>query len=91
MRLDRFLWFVRLARTRSAAQSLAVAGHFRIDGRAITRVHATVRVGNVLTFAQGAHVRVVRVAGLPHRRGPAPEAAMHIVDLTPIDVATPEN
>jgi ribosome-associated heat shock protein Hsp15 len=74
MRLDRFLWFARLAKTRSAAQAIAAEGRMRIDGRAIDRAHAAVRVGNVLTFVCNGRVKVVRVAALPPRRGPAPEA-----------------
>jgi len=74
MRLDRWLWWVRLTKTRSAAQAIAADGRLRLDGRAIDRAHAAVRVGNVLTFAHGGRVRVVRVEALPTRRGPAPEA-----------------
>lgn len=82
MRLDRFLWFVRLARTRSAAQTLAAHSRLRIDGRAIDRAHAAVRVGNVLTFVYNDCVRVIRIAHLPTRRGPAPEARACYSDLT---------
>ena len=74
MRLDRFLWFVRLARTRSAAQAIAAHSRLRIDGRAIDRAHAQVRIGNVLTFLYNDRVRVIEVLTLPIRRGPAPEA-----------------
>jgi ribosome-associated heat shock protein Hsp15 len=74
MRIDLFLWYVRIARTRSLAQAMACDGHLRIDGRAIDRAHAPVRVGNILTFAQHGGVRVLRVEALPQRRGPAPEA-----------------
>jgi ribosome-associated heat shock protein Hsp15 len=73
MRIDRFLWFVRLAKTRSAAQAIAEKGRLRIDGRAIDRAHCPVRIGNVLTFAANDRVRVIRVEALPTRRGPAPE------------------
>jgi ribosome-associated heat shock protein Hsp15 len=74
MRLDRFLWFVRMAKTRSAAQAIAADGRVRIDGRAVDRAHAAVRIGNVLTFVCNGQVRVLRVAALPGRRGPSPEA-----------------
>jgi ribosome-associated heat shock protein Hsp15 len=87
MRLDRFLWFARLTRTRSAAQALAANGRLRIDGRAIDRAHACVRVGNVLTFAAGPHVRVLRVAALPPRRGPAPEAQSCYIEISDRDAA----
>ena len=76
MRLDRFLWFARLAKTRSAAQAIAAEGRMRIDGRPVDRAHAAVRVGNVLTFICNGRVRVVRVEALPARRGPAPEAQL---------------
>ena len=81
MRLDRFLWFARLSKTRSAAQALAMSGHLRIDGRAVDRAHCPVRVGNVLTFAQGLQVRVVRIVALPTRRGPPYEARALIDEL----------
>ncbi len=74
MRLDRFLWFARLAKTRDVAQALACDGHLRLDGRAIDRAHAPVRVGNILTFVHAGRVRVLRIEALPVRRGPAPEA-----------------
>ena len=85
MRLDRFLWWVRLAKTRSAAQAIAADGRMRIDGRAVDRAHAAVRVGHVLTYAAHGRVRVVRVAALPVRRGPAPEAQGCYHDLTAPD------
>lgn len=81
MRLDRFLWFVRLAKTRSAAQAIAAHSRLRIDGRAIDRAHAQVRIGNVLTFLYNDRVRVIRIAALPIRRGPAPEAQRCYEDL----------
>ena len=83
MRLDRFLWWVRLAKTRSAAQAIATDGRLRINGRPVDRAHATVRVGQVLTYAAHGGVRVVRVEALPHRRGPAPEAQGCYHDLSP--------
>ena len=82
MRLDRFLWFARLTKTRSVAQALASTGRLRIDGRTIDRAHASVRVGNVLTFVHHDRVLVVRIEALPHRRGPAPEARGCYQELT---------
>ena len=82
MRLDRFLWYARLAKTRTHAQALAGSGHLRIDGRAIDKAAAPVRLGNILTFAdhRGA-VRVLRVDALPVRRGPPAEARTCYADL----------
>jgi ribosome-associated heat shock protein Hsp15 len=83
MRLDRFLWWARLAKTRSAAQAIAEGGRLRLDGRAVEKASVAVRVGNVLTYAAHGRVRVVRVEALPVRRGPAPEAQGCYTDLTP--------
>ncbi len=74
MRLDRYLWWVRLAASRTVAQDIAEDGHLRIDGRAVDRAHAAVRIGNVLTFAAHGRIRVIRISALPVRRGPAAEA-----------------
>jgi ribosome-associated heat shock protein Hsp15 len=82
MRIDRFLWFTRLVKTRLRAQQLAAEGHLRLDGRVIDRAAAPVRVGNVLTFGLRGQVRVLRVEALPVRRGPAPEARACYVELT---------
>lgn len=82
MRLDNFLWFVRLAKTRTLAQAMACDGRLRIDGRRIERSAAPVRVGNILTFAHQQRVRVLRIEALPMRRGPAPEAQACYQELT---------
>ncbi|GGB28716.1 heat-shock protein Hsp15 [Sphingomonas metalli] len=82
MRLDRFLWWARLARTRTAAQTLAEDGRLRLDGRLIDRAHVAVRPGNILTYvAHGGRVRVLRVEALPRRRGPPAEAQLCYIDL----------
>ncbi|SFS03465.1 RNA-binding S4 domain-containing protein [Sphingomonas jatrophae] len=83
MRLDKFLWFTRLTKTRTLAQALAAEGHLRIDGRAVDRAHAEVRVGQVLSFPLHGRVRVLRVLALPARRGSAPEAQACYDDLAP--------
>jgi ribosome-associated heat shock protein Hsp15 len=82
LRLDKFLWFARIVKTRSAAQTLAAEGRIRIDGRVIDRAHAPVRVGDVLSFAHRGQVRVLRVESLPVRRGPPAEARSFYCELT---------
>lgn len=82
MRIDKFLWFIRLVKTRGQAQALAEQGHMRLDGRPIDRAHSAVRIGSVLTFALHGRVRVLRIDALPTRRGPAPEALACYTDLS---------
>jgi ribosome-associated heat shock protein Hsp15 len=83
VRLDKFLWFARLAKTRSLAQEVAASGHLRIDGRVVDRAHVMVRAGNVLSFPLHGRVRVIRIEALPARRGPAAEAQACYTDLSP--------
>lgn len=83
MRLDKFLWFARLTKSRALAQEIAAGGHMRIDGRTIDRAHANVAPGNVLSFPLHGRVRVIRIAALPARRGNAPEARACYEDLSP--------
>jgi ribosome-associated heat shock protein Hsp15 len=74
LRLDKFLWFARVVKTRSAAQALAEQGRLRLNGRVIDRSHAAVVVGDVLSFAVHGRVRVLKVQALPLRRGSPAEA-----------------
>ncbi|MEM8826067.1 MAG: S4 domain-containing protein [Pseudomonadota bacterium] len=81
-RVDKFLWFARLAKTRAEARRLAESRRLRIDGRVISRASACVRPGSVLAFTRADRVRIVRVEGLADRRGPYPEARRLYSDLT---------
>jgi ribosome-associated heat shock protein Hsp15 len=74
MRLDRFLFFIRLLKSRTLAQALLGEGRTRIDGRRVEKVSETVRIGATITLPLRGSVRVIRVVALPLRRGPAPEA-----------------
>lgn len=74
LRLDKFLWFARIVKTRSAAQTLAEDGRLRLNGRVVGKSHAAVQVGDVLSFAVHGRVRVLRIEAIPARRGPAAEA-----------------
>ena len=82
LRLDKFLWFARFAKSRALAQALAEKGRIRLSGRLVDRAHAPVRVGDVLSFAQRGAVRAIRVEQLPARRGPPAEARTLYTELT---------
>ena len=74
MRLDRYLFFIRLVKSRTLAQRLIEAGNVRIDGRRAHKASEEVRVGSVIALPLHGRVRVLRVLALPVRRGPASEA-----------------
>lgn len=74
MRIDKYLWFVRLARSRSVAQAMAARALIRLNGRRVDRAHVPVRCGDLLTVPLEHGVVAFRVLALPLRRGPAEEA-----------------
>lgn len=82
LRLDKWLWFARLAKSRSAAQTLCESRRLRIDGRVIDRASALVRAGAVVSFPKDDEVIVIKVEGLAERRGPYEEARQLYTDLT---------
>ena len=74
MRIDRFLFFIRLVKSRTLAQGIVEEGHVRIDGKRIEKCSEEVRAGSVIALPLHDRVRVLRVLNLPRRRGPAAEA-----------------
>jgi ribosome-associated heat shock protein Hsp15 len=74
LRLDKLLWFLRLAKTRGLAQARIAEGHLRLNGMRVVRAAQGVRVGDVLTVPLGGRVAVLELVAIPHRRGPAAEA-----------------
>jgi ribosome-associated heat shock protein Hsp15 len=74
LRLDRYLFFIRLVKSRTLAQATIQAGNIRIDGKRVAKTSEEVRVGSVVALPLHGQVRVLRVLALPQRRGPASEA-----------------
>lgn len=74
MRIDRFLFFIRLIKSRTQAQAVIEEGYVRIDGKRIEKASEEVRVGSVIALPIHGRVRVLKVLDLPTRRGPAGEA-----------------
>ena len=49
-------------------------GYVRIDGKRVEKPSEDVRVGSVVALPLQEKIRILRVLGLPERRGPASEA-----------------
>ncbi len=82
LRLDRWLWFARFFKSRSLAARVCADRRIRVNGAVVAKPDHRVRIGDVLTFPQGREIRVVRVAGIGSRRGPAVEARTLFDDLS---------
>ena len=87
-RIDRWLWCARFFKSRTIAARTCVDGKVRLNRRIVAKASVQVRIGDVLTFAQGREIRVVRVAALAERRGPASEARLLYAELGETAAAT---
>jgi ribosome-associated heat shock protein Hsp15 len=74
LRLDKYLWYARFARTRSMAARLCTEGKVTVAGITVQKPHQRVRVGDVVTVQQGRLIRRITILALGQRRGPADEA-----------------
>jgi len=83
IRLDKWLWYARMFKSRSLASKVCQAGKVRINRAAVAKASATVRVGDVLTLPQADRIRVLEILQLGTRRGPAEEARTLYNDLSP--------
>ena len=82
-RLDKWLWFARVVKTRSLAARLVTNGHVRLNARRIETPAKVVGPGDVLTIALEHRVRVLKIVAPGTRRGGFPEAALLFEDLSP--------
>jgi ribosome-associated heat shock protein Hsp15 len=81
-RIDKWLWFARIAKTRTLAAELVIAGKVRLNRVRVGKPSQIVRAGDVLTVAAGRSVRLLKVLGLGERRGPPPSARALYEELT---------
>nr|WP_282449458.1 RNA-binding S4 domain-containing protein [Roseibium sp. CAU 1639] len=83
MRIDKWLWYARVTKSRSLAQKLATSGHVRVNKDKIASASKTIKAGDVLTVALERRVLVLKVLALGTRRGPFEEARKLYEDLSP--------
>ena len=84
LRIDRWLWQARFFRSRAMAADQVSDGNIRVNGQRIAKPGYGVGYGDVLTFALGGRVRLIRVMALGQRRGPSGEARLLYEDLDPV-------
>lgn len=70
IRLDKWLWHVRLFKSRSLATDAVSGGKVKLDGERVKPAHE-VRVGQHVSVTQGDRAIEVEILALPLRRGPA--------------------
>lgn len=83
IRLDRWLHFTRLFKTRTLAADAIGGGGIRLNGRPCQKPAQMLHLGDTVTISVHGRVRVLRVLLLGERRGPATEAATLYEELGP--------
>ena len=81
-RLDKWLWFARVTKTRSLGSRLVADGRVRVNGKRIVDPAKKIRPGDVLTIALSRDVKVLRALAPGARRGPFQEAQKLYEDLS---------
>ena len=82
-RIDKWLFFARVAKSRSLAAKLAATGHVRVNREKVVQASHPVKPGDVLTITLDRRVLVYKILDSGVRRGPAAEARTLYEDLTP--------
>jgi len=83
VRVDKWLWYARFFKSRALASKACGKGRLRVNGVTTRKSHYQTKVGDILTFAKGEIVRVVKIEKLAERRGSFLEAQNLYDDLTP--------
>ncbi len=83
IRLDKWLWFARMAKTRSVAAKLCAKGRVIVGTQAAKKPHQLVRVGDVVVVELPREKRTLTVVALGERRGPFAEARLLYDETVP--------
>lgn len=82
-RLDKWLWYARILKSRTLAQKLVTSGVVRVDGNRVSKPDYKVGTDMVLTLNVHDRLRILKILDPGSRRGPATEAATLYEDLSP--------
>ncbi|CAN7520767.1 RNA-binding S4 domain-containing protein [Rhizobium sp. LjRoot258] len=82
-RIDKWLFFTRMVKSRSLAQSYIQSGHVRINGERALQPSQTIKAGDKVELALERRDVVLIVKSGGKRRGPYEEARLLYEDLTP--------
>jgi ribosome-associated heat shock protein Hsp15 len=75
-RLDKWLWFARVMKSRTSAAQLVGGGKVRVNRVRVVKPSHLLHEGDVLTIALRGEVRVLEVLAVGERRGPPQEARL---------------
>jgi ribosome-associated heat shock protein Hsp15 len=82
LRLDKWLWSVRLFKTRSLATEACAAGKVKVDGKGSKASHP-IKIGETISYRRESREYVYKVISLITTRVGAPQAIACYEDLSP--------
>ena len=83
VRLDKWLWFARVVKTRTSAQKLVRSGKIRVNKLKVDNPAKSVGIDDVLTITLERQIFVLKIVECGIRRGPFVEAQGLYEDLSP--------
>ena len=83
LRIDKWLWYARVLKTRTLAASCVKSGKVRVNQEKISSPSRGVSPGDVLTITLERQIKVLEIVAPGTRRGPASEAQLLYNDLSP--------
>ena len=86
LRLDIYLYYIRIFKSRSIATKFVLTNRLRISGQVTQKPHKMISVGDVLTITINDNIKILKVLDIPSRRGPYSESLNFYEDITPIEI-----
>lgn len=87
LRIDKYLWAIRLFKTRTLATEACKAGRIKKDGVNLKASHE-VKIGETYQVSKGPERKIVQVKDLLEKRVDAKTAVLFYTDLTPAEETT---
>ncbi|HEY4324207.1 MAG TPA: RNA-binding S4 domain-containing protein [Mucilaginibacter sp.] len=84
LRIDKYLWAIRVFKTRTLATEACKAGRVKLDSQNIKPSHE-VKIGEVYQVSKGIERKVLKVTGLLENRLDAKNAVNFYEDITPVE------
>ena len=84
IRLDLYLYYIRIFKSRNLATKFIISNRLRISGQVTQKPHKLISIGDVLSLPIQDYVKILKVVDIPKRRGPFSEALNYYEDITPL-------
>ena len=85
IRLDIYLYYIRIFKSRSIATKFILTNRLRISGQVTQKPHKMISIGDVLTMTINDNIKILKILDIPNRRGPYTESLNFYKDITPIE------